>query len=128
MTYSCNLKVIITIANIIWLFLLNCSRRAHITEYYSSCRIFLLWSNGSIFIPRLRFLKNPFNSYGFSTLSTWNTFYIFNSLPNTTQTLMVPLGVSLTNLNVRTLATKITRPILICYIDFHMSGTTFIEN
>lgn len=86
MTFYCNLKVIITIANIIWLFLLNCSRRAHITEYYSSCRIFLLWSNGSIFIPRLRFLKNPFSSYGFSTLSRWNTFYIFNSLPNTTHT------------------------------------------
>lgn len=105
---------------------LNCSRRTHITEYCSSCRIFLSWSNRSIFISRLRFLKNPFNSYGFSTLSTQNAFYIFNGLPNTSDTRFAYMDIGSTirsiidklYLNIRSLATEITRPILVCYIDF----------
>jgi hypothetical protein len=135
LTYYYNLKVNITIANIIRLFLLNGSRSAQITEYYSSCRIFLSCSNRSIFIPRLRFLKNPFNSYGFSTLWTRNNFYIFNSLTNTSDTKFAHTDIdgtirSIVNklyLNLRTLAKQITRLMLVRYIDFHMSGTTFVE-
>lgn len=102
MTFYYDLKVNITITNIIRLFLLNCSRRAHITEYYSSCRIFLSSSNNLYSYPdsdslRILSTRMGFPHLAHGILSTFSIVFQILLIQNLhTRTLMVPLGVSLT--------------------------------